>query len=392
MVRYDKELFDYGHDEDEPTNPVLETYQAYTDGIINYTNVMQNIGERFIQRIFWKLKFYNSDLISPELENAVKIDNLVSTLVHPEEHKDEFLLIIALLKTKQDAEIEELRLQTLDMVLKLCGQSFENLAEVEILLPPAPLLVALQKVIKFYDGFDPNDFKNEELGYGQKKEDAFKKDSNELNFRTVNYDPIFRDMHALTEKEDVPSQKKRELYSLIENLRKYADDPISDKTFVYYIESGKLGMWVNVNTSIKSSDGINGYIAGDKVFKPMGNGVIAVTKKNAVAEQLKKNRVMVNAEGKKLGIARGPIIFFAKDNKDNITTLTEEQARWIQKNYYQIQTFDGDRPVTSDRAQTLLNRLVCILLSDKFGEETMRGAGFTETEIENFKRYLSFKK
>jgi hypothetical protein len=376
----DSEEIENNEDEVEMSNYDLEKE-------IGTESILQDLARNEIIQLYWSLKNYNPEIISDELSEIItNYDKLMNILMNPVENSADFMLLLSFLNEKQSQEVEIIRLNTYEQILKFCGEKFEALPEIQALLPPSGLAELCNKIMKFYHEYDPYNLKADKLGFGQFKENALKGDKT-LNYHNADFFPIFRDLHAIMINKNTPEIRKKEATNLIDSLRNYMNDPVQDSIYVLLTQPNKNGEWVKIENSLESIGGVAYYIEGEKIYKPIGNNILAISQRNAKANQLVKNRTIVKTNGDVLGVARGPILFLAIDEKENLVNMTQSQQDWVMKNYFEPQTFET-YPVGSDRAKELLfNVFQIITLSEKNSYNTLRSYGFTENEIENFDKY-----
>lgn len=362
----------------------------YVEDQFGAITVFQMLSRNEIPRLYWSLENYNPDIISDELKNIIMHDDkLIDILQHPVENRGDFLLLMSFLNEKQNPAVEEIRVEVYELVLKMCGEKFEELPEIQALLPPSGLSQLCNEIMTFYQEYDPYQLKEEKLGWGQIKEDALKPDKT-LNYHNADFSPIFRDLHAVAYLDATPRNRKIKANDLIDSLRKYAHDPVPDRVYVLYAKPRRNGELVLIENSYDSFNGVAYYIQGEQIRKPIGNNILAISQRNAKAKELPKNRTIVKTNGDVLGIARGPLVFLAIDEKENIVPMTEAQKKWVHKKYFDMQTFET-YPVDSDRAKELLENIFSIISASEkdahSAQNKLRSFGFKISEIENFKRY-----
>lgn len=363
----------------------LGFFTAYKDGF----EVIGDLANRRIPRIFWALKSFDEELISDELPDICTYERLRAMLLDPAEHINDMVQVVAMLQIDKLKYIEKDRLQTLELVRIVCEDALKDIPESQILLPPSKKKKLIEKIEEFYKEYDPFDFKHEGLGYGQTREDAFTPDGN-LSYTKVSALPIFKDLHGITIRNDVPEEMKKKALDLIHEYRNYANDPIPDEITVYYMKPGEDFKYVKIKNALDGFEGIEYYIGKDLLFKEMGNGIVAISRKDAKINGLPKNRTVFTLDGRRLGVVRGPLMlirFDEKGNADSLTTSDETEREWLLNNYAQAEHFD-DKPVSNERAQQLLANTFITLSHDKYGMNTIKGAGFTDKEIKDFSEYL----
>ena len=376
----DNEEIEDNDDEVEMSNYDLEKE-------LGTESILQDLARNEIIQLYWSLKSYNPEIISDELSELItNYNKLINVLINPVENSADFMLLLSFLNEKQSQEVEKIRLSTYEQILKFCGEKFETLPEIQALLPPSGLAELCNKIMQFYHEYDPYNLKADKLGFGQFKENALKDDKT-LNYHNADFSPVFRDLHAITTNKNTPENRKKEAMDLIDSLRNYMNDPVQDSIYVLLTQPNKNGEWAKIENSLESIDGVSYYIEGDKIYKPIGNNILAISQRNAKANQLAKNRTIVKINGDVLGVARGPILFLAIDEKENIVNMTQSQQDWVMKNYFESQTFET-YPVSSDRSKELLfNIFQVIKLSEKNPYSILRSYGFSESEIKNFDKY-----
>lgn len=386
MEEYDKEqkLLEGDESEEEKRAKIYRDLEE----IAGKNEVLKMMANNEIPRLYWSLEDYNPEVISEELTKLVIKDysKLIDILINPVENSGDFILLLSFLNTKGKPINEKLRLMTYELVLKYCGEQFERLPELQELLPVSNLATLCNEIMKFYQEYDPFNLKTEKLGWGQLQEHGLTADKR-LNYHTANFSPIFRNLHAIVNHKDTPESRLRKANELIDSLRNYMNDPVPDSVYVYFMKPNRNGELILIENAIDDVDGVSFYIEGEKIFKPLGNNILAISQRNAKAKELPKNRTIVKANGDVLGVARGPIMFVAIDEKENFVNMTTEQTTWINKTYFYAQSFNT-YPVDTDRAKELLNNIYEIIaLRGDDAHRTLRSYGFREQEIENFKKY-----
>lgn len=375
--------------EENEEDDIVDTKVSYFDleKEVGRKSVLQDLSRNEIIQLYWSLKNYNPEIISDELSKIITNYNaLINILLNPVENAGDFMLILSFLNEKQNPEVESIRVSTYEQILKLCGEKFEKLPEIQALLPPSGLAQLCNKIIQFYQEYDPFQLKTDKLGWGQLQEKALTVDK-KLNYHNADFSPIFRDLHAIINHKDTPDGKKKEARDLIDSLRNYMKDPVPDSFYVLLVMPNKNGQLVLIENSIESMNGISYYIEGEKIYKPLGNNILAISQRNAKAKELPKNRTIIKTNGDVLGVARGPIMFAAIDEKENFINMTNVQEDWVRKNYFFAQNFNT-YPVDAERAKELLNNIFQIVtLSDKKAYSLLRSYGFREEEIDNFNKY-----
>lgn len=375
-ISYDK------FNELKETHPTLFSHYKYVDDAIS------DLANSRIPHIFWEIKNYNEELLSDDLPDICTYKRLSETLENPKDHLNDLIQVIALLQIKDLNFIEKDRIRTLEMVRIICEEELKDIPEAQFVLPPSKKKKEIEKVQNFYEKYDPFDFKHERLGYGQVSEDQFNSDGT-LNYTKVGIVQILRDLHGIVNKADTPQNIKNEANELIQSLRNYSIDPVPDEVSVCYMEPGKDYEWVTIKNAVGGFGGLETLVGEDLIFKDLGEGVVAISRKDAKLKQLPKNRTIFTVDGRRLGIVRGPLVFMRMDEKGNTLTIrgNKEVDKWLRHNYARTEHFN-ETPLDNERAQRLLGNLFLTLSHDQYGYNAIRAAGFTEQEIKDYEEYL----
>lgn len=334
-----------------------------------------------ILRVYYALENYDDTLITAELDElCTNQAMLMSVLSNPKDYSTQIMLLARMLNTETSDKVEILRKRTLSDLLELAQIS--DFQHADVLLPPQEKLKLMDSIAEFYSEYDPNDFRNSELGYGQTDPSAINAMTHRLDYHHLNTDIIFRDLHSITVNEQAPDLKQRQAWALIYDMREYYDDPVTDTIRVAYAVPMKDAEYRTIQNSLA---GLNSLHGKPLSFKDLGSGLVAAIEKNAKIEGKPKCRRIIKYNGEK-GVARGNIIFFATDNKGNMVNMDNEQLDIISHFYQHAQMFKDDNamPISNIKAHETISKLVKTLLMTGGGNEVLRASGLTALEIDQY--------
>lgn len=322
-----------------------------------------------ITKLYFSLLRYDEELITDELTDVIQSHtNLVNILQNPSSHISEIRLIATMLNTPQSGVVEKERQQDLEQLLALASMS--NFPETSVLLPPSEFDKIYQQLTTFYQKYDPNNFIN-----GWNKDQLKENKCQEL----------FRDLHSIKVSTQSPDEYQNEASNLIDNLRELYDDPVSDIVQVMVARPNKdIGYRAVENTK----EALSELYGTNLAYKPLGCGIIAAVDKDGKSAEKPRCRVIQTFDSKKLGIARGNIIFFAIDSKQNIVDMSVEQSAQVKTLYGAAQDLDvKQKPIISDRrAHNVIKNLVQMLILNDYGFDMLRTAGLSTYEIEQYRK------
>ena len=290
------------------------------------------------------------------------------------------------------SQINQLRHSVLDRLERLTGR--DDLTDIGELPPMSEPDEAkyVADLMNYFERYDPYNFKEEELGYGQKDKKSFVSYGSEekkLNYKTIDMDPVFRELHRIMDDKATPMELGHQAYLLILDGRDYfMNDPIEDMLTVFLFEPGKECSQVvleeNEMDKIYCADPTPGPV--EFGIKDLGLGVKAVIEKDAKLKNRPKNRILYNSSGQKLGVVRGNLILFCTDYKGNRIAQTEEQREFFAKYYSKPHFFKEDNafPVSAEKAQILLANIVKVIGGTESGYNRLKSFGLTENEIDSY--------
>lgn len=272
-----------------------------------------------------------------------------------------------------------------DLLVDFMSQLNPKIAE--SLLPSTYHHAFTSSILKLFNEYDPFDFKNKKKGYGQVDESCFYLESKELNYKTADFNPVFSELHRLYSMPDTPSDIKSKVFDLIRDGKVFYPDPVPDTALVGLCLPGKNLAYYRSGNSLMDLYKIgNNEESYTLVFKALDNGLVIGLHKEAKEHGEKKCRRITNGAEERLGIARGPIIIAAVDEKNNIIEINKEQKNFINKYYQKAHYFKDNNaiPVDPIRAQFILSKIVADMASNEADYRTLLAIGMSEKEIKEF--------
>ena len=362
---------------------INETTNIISDNTDYYTVSMQ-IDDLIlgISNTYAFLQQFDDTMISIELSDLCEsASNLRTVLNNPKEHVSEIMLLAKMLNTPQNEVVETNRKQLLDSLLELA--EINDFPNADVLLPPPYKKDLIHSLMMFYYSNDINDMRNMNEGWGQHDGVGLTKD-NELDYRNLDIDPIFRDLHAIVNNENCAGLIRKDADSLINELHEYYDDPIPDSLMIAYAEPMKDIAFVTIENSI---EGIRTLLPNTELAcKDLGNGMVAFIDKNGKSAEKPKCRRLFLANGKR-GVARGKLIILAIDYKGNFVPFDSNQMMIISELYKAKQEFEETgMPLSNEKAQQVLKTIVTYFSTDDDLLEMLYACGLNKIEIQKYKR------
>lgn len=337
-----------------------------------------------LAHLYWALLFYNRDLERSYLTELINDPERVeAALEHPSENEMDFRWLCKICNTKGADEMEEKRKRVLQDVTELAKQG--KLSDINrSLLPVSDIDLVAKEVMDFYHDYSPYDFAMSQDGWFDDVGEPTQ--SFEASFRNNDeaVKDIFENLHAVIDCIDaeefakITEEEKERAQALIEHMKKFSDDPVPKNLKVILCEPRQDAETLLLPNSAEFFENFNGQ---KMIERELSNGVWVAFPENGKADNLDKNRILYDSEGKKLGAGRGTIIFFAKNKYGAHVNLSDAQYEQVMSMYGEAQLFKRE-PMSAERKETLLKKTAEELSKDGYGKEKLKKIGFTSDEIE----------
>ena len=337
-----------------------------------------------LAHIYWALLFYNRDFERPYLTELINDPSRVeSALEYPSENEIDFRWLCKICNTKGADEMEEKRKRVLQDITELAKQG--KLSDINrSLLPVSDIDLVAKEVMDFYHDYSPYDFAMSQDGWFDDAGEPTQ--SFEASFRNNDeaVKDIFENLHAVIDCIDakefakITEEEKERAQALIEHMKKFSDDPVPKNLKVILCEPRQDAETLLLPNSAEFFENFNGQ---KMIERELSNGVWVAFPENGKADNLDKNRILYDSEGKKLGAGRGTIIFFAKNKYGAHVNLSDAQYEQVMSMYGEAQLFKRE-PMSAERKETLPKKTAEELSKDGYGKEKLKKIGFTSDEIE----------
>ena len=335
-------------------------------------------------QLYWALFFYNRDLERPYLTELISDQERIEAILDdPKEHEKDFRWLCRICNTEGAEEMEEKRKRVLQEITELA--KLGKISDISATLLPASDIDAVAKeIMDFYHDYSPYDFAMSQDGWFDDVGEPTH--SFETAFRTNDDDvkDIFENLHAVIDCIDaeeaakITEEEKERAQALIDHMKKFSDDPVPANLRVVICDPRHDAETLLIPNSIDMFDNFNGQ---KFIERELGNGIWVAFPENGKSDNLEKNRMLYDQDGKKLGTARGTVIFFSKDRYGSHINLSDEQYEQVMNMYGEAQLFKRE-PMTAERKESLLKKTAEELSKDGYGAEKLKRIGFTPDEIE----------
>ena len=339
-----------------------------------------------VAQLYWAIIFYNHNYERPYLTDLISDSEKVEDiLADPSEHENDFKWICKICNTKGPDQVEEKRKKIVQEITELAKMGkIADISTLGALLPVSEIDTVAKEVMDFYHDYSPYDFAMSQDGWyddtgepTQSFEAAFQNNDEAVK-------DIFENLHAVIDCPDTEAKtlademEKERARNLIEHMRKFADDPVPTNLRVVLCDPRQDAETLLIPNSADMFKNFNGR---EMKEMELANGIWVAFDANGKTDNLTKNRTLYDAEGKKMGVGRGTMIFYSKNRYGENVNLTDSQYEQVMNMYGEAQLFKREY-MTTERKDSLLKKTAEELSKDGWGTERMKRIGFTAEEIE----------
>lgn len=341
------------------------------------------------------LKAYDERLSSKRLDEMMSSYKLLATQLKISTHdeisddsKRDLAYMYRMLNTPSADYNEEKRKALYKKVLQMAKDG--KIADINVLMPPTEFDLLGRQIMNFYASYSPQDWACSQDGWFDKAGEPTQQFELDIKTQDRKIDDLYSDLHWAVDGEGWKKKEREDAKEIIDTLRKFTIDPIPDRLQVVICEPGKMAKREFIDNG---SQCLKEYEGRKLTNRNCGDGIWCYYATNGLRDDLPKGRMLYDAKGMKLGVARGTTIFTARDYHLNFCTLSSDQMSLVLSGYGKPNFDIEEKPAEEEKenenefsydankSQILLHRLMKQMANDPKGIQYLTEAGVSEGEI-----------